>query len=194
MNIKLELRCHRSSDWPCMRVLIGQHVLVEKKTSQEYETLDFNIDAVPGPQHFVIEHFDKLGSDTWCDDKGTITADRAIEILALTVDGFVVPKNVLFAQKFYPVWPDHFDNPPPWITDNNWLGFNGQWHFDFAWPFDQTYYGYYWQMEQEANEKFTKTDQATKEDYFEAYGLKIKVDENFEYTLTDLKNMIQANE
>jgi len=49
-------------------------------------------------------------------------------------------------------------------------------------------------MEYDTNVKYQKTDSVTKEDYFEAYGLRIRVDENFEYTLTDLKRMIEANE
>lgn len=194
MKMSVRFKCHRSSDWPCVRIWIDGQCVVDAKTQQPVETFDIDMSLQPGSHAMVIEHWDKKDSDTWCNDQGQITADRALEIDAITVDGYSVPRNIIFTRNFYPEWPSHFEDPPASISDNNWLGFNGRWVFDFEYPFAQTYFGYFWQMEQESNIKFQKTDAVTNEDYFEAYGLKIKVDENFDYTLTDLKRMIEANE
>jgi hypothetical protein len=194
MKISVTLKCHRSSDWPCVRIWVDNHCYVDTKTQKPVQTFEFDAALPAGSHTMVIEHWDKKDSDTWCDEHGKITADRALEIDALCVDGYSVPRNIIFTRNFYPDWPSHFENPPASITNNNWLGFNGRWIFDFESPFDQTYFGYFWQMEYDANVKYQKTDAETKQDYFEAYGLKIKVDENFEYTLTDLKRMIEANE
>ena len=194
MNLLLGVKCHRSSDWPCIRIWVNDRCYIDRITDTDRQFFDVQFDPVQGTNTLVVEHWDKQESDTWCDQSGCITADRAIEIESLSIDGFDVPRNIVFSKHFFPVWPAHFVDPPVSITDNNWLGFNGRWIFDFDMPFDKTYYGYYWQMELEANAKFQKTDVGTNEDYCEAYGLRIKVDESFNYTLTDLKRMIEENQ
>lgn len=194
MNIQVTVNCHKSGEYPCIRIWLDGHVFADSKTHMDQQSFGVLCNVAPGKHTLVIEHYDKKDSDTWCDENGKITADRALEIVGLTIDGFEVPRNVIFSKNFYPNWPEHFENPPEYITDNNWLGFNGRWVFDFDYPFDSTYYGYFWEIEKEANTKFQKTDVDTKEDYFEAYGLKIKVDQNFSFTLTDLKKLIEENE
>lgn len=196
MIFTLTLRCHKSSNYSKFRIWIDETLLCDQQADREFLGLRYDIDTLlPGDHVLVIEHYDKHDQDTWCDSQGNIIADRAIEIESLTIDGYQVPRNIIFNKKFYPEWPVHFDlnSMPEFITQNNFLGFNGKYKFDFQSPMAQQYYGYFWDMELAANKHFTKTDEH-KAEYFEAYGMKIKIDQDLNFDLTDLKKLIDLHE
>lgn len=189
------LRCHKSSSFPTYRVGINDLLLIDEMASDEFVNLDFEVETSGMTQAILyLEHYGKQDIDTHCDAEGNIIADRAVELQSLSIDGYQVPKNIIFSKKFYPNWPPHFDITarPRFITQNNFFGFNGRYEFDFKLPMAQEYYGYFWQMEIDANRDFTKVDD--KEEYFEAYGMKIKIDQDLNFNLTDLKNLINQHE
>lgn len=196
MSIEIVLRCHRSQAWPCVRVWSDGELMVDQCCDQEFTTITVDQPETAGRHEFVIEHYGKQDSDTICDDQGTIIADRAVEIESITIDGFEVPRNKLFQKRFYPVWPEHFavEQQSEYIMNNNYLGFNGRFVFDYRMPMQTEYYGYYWDMEIEANRDFEIVDEQTKEEYFEAYNMRIRIDDEFAFTLTDLKNLIEQHE
>ena len=198
MIIKINLKCHKSSDYPALRIKLNDNILCDTVAHEEFLNLSFDVAAPLEPSDHVlkIQHYNKQDSDTWSDADGNITADKAIEIQALSIDGYNIPRNIIFKKKFYPVWPLHFDldNMPEYISNNNFLGFNGTYEFDFKMPMAQEYYGYFWQMELDANVNLQKTDETSKEEYFEAYGMKIKIDDALNFTLTDLKKLIEQHE
>lgn len=194
MNIKIKLKCHASTENPKYRIIINDVIFFDKQATSDYETIDFDVNLSNKEHLLIIEHYDKRDSDTLVDSNGNITADKAIEVESISIDNYAIPRNIIFSKKFYPIWPEHFETDQEFITNNTFLGFNGKYVFDFSVPFASTYYSYFWEMEKDANIKFQKVDADTKEEYFEAYGLKLKVDNNFSYTLTDLKKMIEDNE
>ena len=194
MNIKIKLKCHSSTEYPKYRVIINDVTFFDKQAISDFEIINFDINLTNSEHFLIIEHYNKKDSDTIVDSDGNITADKAIEIEAISIDGFEIPRNIIFSKKFYPIWPEHFETDQEFITNNTFLGFNGKYVFDFSVPFASTYYSYFWEMEKDANIKFQKVDIDTKEEYFEAYGVKLKIDDSFSKTLTDLKKLIEENE
>lgn len=196
MIITLTLRCHKSLSYSKFRIWFDKTLLYDHQSDRELLHMNFDIPTPKSGDHVLtLEHYDKHDQDTLCDSKGNIVADRAVEIESLTIDGFAIPREIIFAKKFYPKWPQHFDldSMPEFITQNNFLGFNGEYHFDFQLPMAPQYYSYFWDMEIIANTNFTKADEQ-QEEYFEAYGMKIKIEQDLNFNLTDLKRLIEFHE
>ena len=144
----------------------------------------------------IIEHHSKTNRDTIV-DQGKIIADRAVELLELTISDYVVPRNILYSKPFYPIWPQNIIDDantqnhilPAYIDKNLFFGFNGQYRFNFPKDFKQEYYNYYWDMEKTANQELQTLDESNTP-YFEAYGLRLAIDQEFNYTISDLKFII----
>lgn len=196
MKIQIIFEYHVSEHWPCVRICFND-ILLKDLTDTSAADKKLIFDVVPkdplNTNVLIIEHYGKQDTDTIIDQKGKILKDRAVEIKSIEIDGFDQPWNLLYSKKFYPIWPKHMKDMPEFITDNLYLGFNGRYIFDFPKNIGQEYYNSLWEQERNINNKLTVVDE-NKEEWFTSYGLKIKLDEKFDFNLSKLKEIIEKNE
>lgn len=196
MKIKLSFKYHASNHWPSFRVWFNELCLVDLEDTS-CAPVDFMFDVMPKypmeHNELVIEQYGKLINDTVIDEQGTIIKDRAIEIVSISIDEFDQPRSTIVAKKFWPIWPEHMTNMPDYISDQMYLGFNGKYRFDFPANVGQDYYDKLWDQERELNNRLTQVDE-NNEAWFTAYGLKLRMNEKFDFDLTRLKNLIEQNE
>lgn len=190
MQLIIEVLGHKSSDWPTCSILFNDQVLFDGIV-EGHQQIDLQCEVSKCNNILSIVHHGKVDADTWCDSAGNIIADKAVELKSITIDGFVVPELILFKKRFYPQWPAHFNlaEMPKFLENNLFFGFNGTYEFDFSSNFVSEYYQYFWDMELMANETFQKTESGN--DVFEMYGVTLRVDSAFSYTLSDLKALIE---
>ena len=194
-KFQIKLKLHKSTKVPFFRIYADDQLLIDKQDADHQEILNLQADGLgDGVHKLIIEHYGKTDLDTVCDAEGKIVADRAIELLSISIDGFEVPKNELFKQKFYPIWPPHFQDCPAYLTDNNWLGFNGRWILEFNQPFAKDYYGAFWLNEEMNNIRLHDSTVDDKDEYFEVYGFKLKLNDRENCTLSDLRKLIDEHE
>jgi hypothetical protein len=196
MNIKIKLKAHKSTQYPYVRVAVNDREYYNGLLDAEIVELDFYCIDLLDHNMLIIEHHSKTNRDTIV-DQGKIIADRAVELLELTIADYVVPRNILYNKPFYPIWPQNIIDDantqnhilPEYIDKNLFFGFNGQYRFNFPKDFKQEYYNYYWDMEKTANQELQTLDESNTP-YFEAYGLRFAINQKFNYTISDLKFII----
>lgn len=195
MNIKLKFNYHASDHWPSFRVWFNNLLLADYATDSTPTNITFDVDALDplDSNELVIEHYGKTDQDTILDSTGNILKDRAVEIKAIIINGFEQPRNTLAGKKFWPVWPAHITNMPEYVTNHLYLGFNGKYKFNFPKNISQDYYDQLWEQERELNNSLTQVDE-NNEEWFTAYGLKLKMNEQFDFSLTELKKIIEQHE
>lgn len=198
MQIKVKLRAYKSTHAPAVCLSVNNGIYYNDYFDDEITEVEFGF--TPEDQNvFEIEHYNKQNSDTITDSTGKIIADCAVELVSLTIDGFMVPKNILFKKPFYVKWPSNLVEDaeregrtlPEYIDNNLFFGFNGTYRFDFPKDFAREYYWYYWQMERDANSNLQMVDESTQTAYFDAYGLRLAINQDFSYTIHDLKYIIE---
>ena len=196
MNINIRLAAHKSTQYPWVRILVNDQEYYNNQLDADTVELDFDCNNIADSNLLTIEHHSKTNRDTIV-EQGKIVADRAIELLELTIDGYLVPRNILYSKHFYPVWPQNLINEaatqgrtmPESIDKNLFFGFNGRYLFNFSQDFRQEYFNYYWIMEKSANQELQTLDESNTP-YFEAYGLRLAIDQEFSYNISDLKYII----
>lgn len=197
MKIQVKLQAYKSTHAPYVKLSVNGIEYCNQQFENIVTFIEFEIDPIES-NILEIQHYNKSNSDTQCNEHGTIVADCAIELLTLSIDGFIIPKNILFKKPFYVQWPDNLIEEariskhelPESINNNLFFGFNGRYQFDFQQNFPKEYYWYYWQMERDANQNLQMVDESTNTGYFEAYGLKLAINQDFNYTISDLKYII----
>ena len=196
MKIELEFKYHRSHRAPSFRIWFNDILLCDNK-EQDLLPNRFCFEARPNipleTNALIIEHYDKHDQDTVLDEQGKIILDRAIEIVSIKIDEFDQPWHVLYTKKFYPIWPSHMIDKPEYIVGSLYLGFNGKYVFDFPAKIEKAYYDSLWEQERDLNNKLTQTDEDN-DGLFTAYGMKIKMDQIFDFDLSKLKKLIEENE
>ena len=196
MNINIRLKAHKSTQYPWVRISVNDREYFNGQLDAELVEIDFDCNNIADTNLLIIEHHGKTNRDTIV-DQGKIVADRAVELLELTVDGYLVPRNILYSKPFYPIWPQNLIDDaaaqgrtmPEYIDKNLFFGFNGQYHFDFSRDFRKEYFNYHWDMEKSANQELQTLDESDTP-YFEAYGLRLAINQEFSYTISDLKYII----
>ena len=198
MKIQITLQAHKSTHNPYVRLCINGIEYYNQQLTNKITTVEFDFTA-EDTNVFEIHHYNKTNEDTICDQHGNIVEDCAIELIKIHIDGFVVPTNILYKKPFYVQWPANLIGDariqghqlPDTISNNLFFGFNGYYKFDFSNNFAKEYFWYQWQMERDANQNLQMVDESTQTGYFEAYGLKLAINQDFNYTITDLKYIIE---
>lgn len=198
MQIKITLKSHKSTDYPSVKIIYNNNLYFDNKLSSRLSEIVLDIDTVNANNLLEIQHYNKSNSDTLCNDKGEIVADKAVELESISLDSFQIPKQILFKKKFYVEWPLNLleeakingKKMPDYLDNNLFFGFNGTYKFDFKQEYKKEYFSYFWQMEKEANQTFEIIDSDGKS-YFNAYGLRLPLDKDFSFTIHDLKYIIE---
>ena len=157
------------------------------------------ITSLNDTNNLIIEHYNKKNSDTIVDNNKDIIRDKAIELIAISFDNIDIPKVVLYDNKFYPDWPtniikEHNGNPPKFITNNLYFGFNGKYKMSFsknykAWYFKQLMKKE--RMSNEANQELMTLPSGEVIETFEFAGKTLKANETGNLTTDDLYALIK---
>ena len=148
---------------------------------------------------YFNEHKERELYSTIIDNNNDIINDKAVELIAISFDNIDIPKVVLYDNKFYPKWPiniikEHKGNPPKFIINNLYFGFNGQYKFNFskdykAWYFKQLIKKE--RMSNEANQELMTLPSGEVIETFEFAGKSVQADKTAELTIDDLYALIK---
>lgn len=152
MKVKIVLEPTHSKQWPKLKLTVRDNVIFDgfcepnngKFFSWKIYLEDSNLQK---QNSIVIEHYDKQGSDTVCDNEGNVISDRAIILKSIEFDDMSVPEVLLYNQKFYPDWPDQ----PEYTRNDLYFGYNGKYIFNFADNSKKMYYNFLLEKEFMAN-------------------------------------------
>ena len=133
MKVKIVLEPTHSKQWPKLKLTVRDNVIFdgfcEPNNGKFFSWTIYLEDSNLQKQNsIVIEHYDKQGSDTECDQEGNVVSDRAIILKSIEFDDLTVPEVLLYNQKFYPDWPDQ----PKFITNDLYFGYNGKYIYEFG--------------------------------------------------------------
>ena len=195
MNIKIRLSAH---NLPNIRIAVNDIVYFDSVLHNRLTEIEFDA-AILDSNQLTIEHFGKTNQDTICDESGKIVADRAAELIEITIGQYQIPTNILFKKPFRVQWPTNLIEDaerenrtlPECLYNNLYFGFNGTYTFDFARDLRKDYYYYFWQMERDANHNLQMVDESSNTGYFEAYGMRLEINKSFNLTIHDLKYIIE---
>jgi hypothetical protein len=122
MKILLNLTVHTCNDiGPNFRIWANKslkHTAVNQLKNLKLEIEVENISAI---NTLMLEHYGKnpIG----------LASDIAVELLEISFDGLILPRNLLYDQVFYPNWT--WSEAPNFVLNNCYLGYNGVWHMTF---------------------------------------------------------------
>ena len=196
--LAIKIQGHRSTDFPKCRIKFNNDCLYDNAI---VDTMNLKFDVNLSEKNILhVEHYDKVPSDTIINSEGMVEADRAIELQSIAIDGYVVPKVVMYRQKFYVDWWDHdienFDKKkqpvPGFLTNNVYFGYNGTYEYSFNNDLAKQYYLSLWEEETIANQdlqQINEYDGQIKET-FNLYGNESDISEEFNKTIFDLLDMI----
>lgn len=204
MLLKITLIPYKSTSWPNIRILLNNNILLDdliNPNNDKFFIFEKEITSLNDTNNLIIEHYNKKNSDTIIDNNNDIVSDKAIELIAINFDNIDIPKVVLYDNKFYPKWPtniikEHKGNPPKFITNNLYFGFNGQYKFNFsknykAWYFTQLMKKE--RMSNEANQELITLPSGEVIETFEFAGKTIQADKTAELTIDDLYALIKID-
>jgi hypothetical protein len=194
MQIKIQISAY---NFPSIRIAVNGTVYFDSVLENPSTTIEFDAD-LDQSNSLTIEHYNKTNKDTLCDSHGKIISDKAAELTGISFDKYNIPRNILFKQPFNVQWPANLlddaklqgEPLPNSLYNNLYFGFNGTYCFDFTNNISKDYFYYFWQMERDANCNLQMVDESSNTGYFEAYGLKLEINKDFNYTIHDLKNII----
>jgi hypothetical protein len=143
-----------------------------------------------------IKHYNKTNQDTIVDAQGNITGDLSIELVSIHIDNIKIMDTVLYSMPFFVQWPDNMledyrnknQEPPEYIDNNLYFGFNGVYQFSFSGDVVSEYYNQFWLDEVQAHKNQTQQDNDS--EVFDRMGEKVAVDENSEFTIYDLEKLV----
>jgi len=194
MQIKIQITAY---NFPNIRILMNNTVHFDSVLTQPTTVVEFDFEVAQN-NTLTIEHYNKINQDTVCDAAGKIISDKAAELVSVSVGKYNIPKNILFKQPFVVDWPENLvtdanargEQLPTSLYNNLYFGFNGKYFFEFSNSIEKDYFYYFWQMERDANCNLQMVDELSSDGYFEAYGLRLEINKDFDYTIHDLKNII----
>jgi hypothetical protein len=195
-KIKITLKSHKSNQGPWTKISINNQEYFNQQINEELIEIEVDCQNLHEQNMLIVEHYNKTNRDTLVDSQGNIIADKALELIDLHINGLQVPRNILYKKPFYVVWPQNLVDQaaregrvlPEFIDKNLYFGFNGKYCFNFTNNFKKEYFSYHFQMERDANTDLQTVTDGTA--YFEAYGLRLAINQEFNYTISDLKYII----
>lgn len=200
MNLKIKLKANFTKNkQPSVKISINELVLCNEVIVQ-HET-EYFFDIQPKKKNLLtIEHYNKQNSDTVVDHHGNIVEDLSIELVSIEIDNVKIFKTVLYNMPFYVNWPNNLiedfknkgENPPEYITNNLYFGFNGTYKFDFSDNIVVEYYKQFWIDETQAHQNQTLCDNG--QEIFYRMGKTVKINQGSDFTIHDLKEMVINNE
>jgi hypothetical protein len=167
---------------------------------------------VAGTEHFVfnfepikhnilkIKHYNKTNQDTIVNAQGNITEDLSLELVSIYVDNVEIIGTVLYSMPFFVQWPENIledyrsknQEPPEYIDNNLYFGFNGVYQYSFSGDVVSEYYNQFWLDEAQAHKNQTQKNDDS--EVFDRMGEKVAVNENSEFTIYDLEKLVLTNE
>jgi len=202
MQLGIDLIAHYSRSGPLCIVELNGAILHKGILPNGDNNLVFDVDTQP-MNSLKIHHYAKTNEDTIVDETGSITADKAIELTGISIEGVSIMDNVLYNKPYYVKWPDNIINdyknkgedPPESISNTLFFGFNGYYEFDFVGDFLKQYYRQFWENEDQAHNNQTKLINVNGQDVesFERFGSDTAINQEFDLTIHDLAQMIEEN-
>lgn len=199
--INIKIQGHRSTDFPMCRIKFNNHSLFDQPIIGTMN-LKFDVD-LKAKNILHIEHYGKLPTDTILDSDGNVESDRAIELRSISIDGYTIPKVLMYRQKFFVDWWDHdieeFDKNnqtvPGFLTNNVYFGYNGYYEYSFEKDLSKNYFKSLWQEEHIANQDLQQVKEFDGEikETFNLYGNESDIAEEFDKTIFDLMDMIEKD-
>lgn len=163
--------------------------------------LDFECDFDPLDSNtLTVEHYNKTNQDTVVDAQGNITGDLSIELVSIHINDVEIMNTVLYSMPFFVQWPENIledyrnknQEPPEYIDNNLYFGFNGEYRFSFSGDVVAEYYNQFWLDEVQAHKN--QTQKNNNSEVFERMGEKVAIDENSNFTIYDLEKLVLKNE
>lgn len=203
--LEIQIKGHRNSDdnvpLPLCRIKFNNSLLFDGSIFK-LAILKFNVELQKN-NILHIEHYGKLPWETSVDQDGNVESDRAIELMSIKINGYEIPKVLMYKQKFFVDWWDHdidaFDRDnepvPGFITNNSYFGWNGYYEYVFSGNLLKNYYGDLWLQEEMANTDLTHFQEVAGEikETYTLYGNETEITEDFNKTIFDLLEIIQKN-
>lgn len=186
MQITVKLKGHASrGHYPDVRISINANCVYDAKIKQD-TTLVFDVEDLKPNNEFVIEHYNKLDTETIVEDD-IIVEDRAVELLELKFNGVPVMNTVLYDKPYYVNWSRHWPGERPEFVKNTlYFGWNGSYVFDFTDNVQYEYFKQFWIDEQQAHR-----NQHSNEFYRD--GEYVEVERGVDATIFDLERIIMSN-
>ena len=202
MIIKITLIPHKSLSWPNVKILLNHNTLLDQvltPNNNKFFIFEKEINSLNDTNILIIEHYNKRNSDTIVDNNKDIIRDKAIELIAISFDNVDIPKVVLYDNKFYPDWPtniikEHNGNPPKFITNNLYFGFNGKYEMTFSKNYKSWYFEQLMKKERmsnKANQELMTLPSGEVIETFEFAGKTLKANETGNLTINDLYALIK---
>jgi len=199
MKIKIKLNGNGISNKnPMVKISIND---VDHYNGEIAGLRDFIFYFEPSDNNILkIEHYNKTNNDTVVDSQGKIVADLSVELLSIHIDEIKIIDTVLYSMPYYVNWPQniiddyHSNNqePPAYIDNNLYFGFNGIYEFAFSDNVVVEYYKQFWLDEVQAHKNQTLEDSGF--EVFERMGEKVAINENSNFTIYDLEKLVLRNE
>jgi hypothetical protein len=123
MKISLNLIVHTCGNLgPNFRIWVNKEEKYSTLNQLENLKLEIEVEKFNTVNTLMIEHYGKnpIG----------LVSDIAVEILEISFDGLILPRNMMYDQVFYPNWT--WSDAPNFLFDNCYLGYNGVWHMSFS--------------------------------------------------------------
>lgn len=193
MQICLKLKgTSGRNTYPTGKIICNDKVLFDGVVQGENEFV-YDLDNLTTSNILKIVHYGKENWHTVTDDYGYIINDRAIELLELSFNGIKTLNTVIYNKPFYVQWPKNIiedyrskgEEPPKFITNNVFFGFNGVYEFDFTHDVIKDYYNQFWLDEVQAHKNQTLED-----DKFIRDGQLVETDIGADRTIFDLEKLI----
>lgn len=197
--IKIKIQGHRSTDFPTCRIKFNGDSLFDGPI---INTVNLQFDVALKEKNILhIEHYGKLPTETILDSEGHVESDRAIELKSISIDGYTIPRVLMYRQKFFVDWWDHdieeFDKNnqtvPGFLTNNVYFGYNGYYEYCFEKDLVKNYYKNLWEEESIANQDLQQIKEYDGEikETFNLYGNESDISEEFNKTIFDLLDIIE---
>jgi hypothetical protein len=196
LEIKIFLKGNPANAiYPCYRVILNDQLLSDG-TLPSQRCLSFEV--IPKDRNILqIIHHGKTNRDTKTDASGKIIEDRSIEIQGLTIGGIQIMPTVLNMKKFYVLWPENLiidykkrnQDPPQYLVNNLYLGFNGTYEFDFPGDPNILRYEQLWLDEIQAHHNQTMIKDGM--EVFTRPDGDSGINKEFDLTIYDLERLIK---
>lgn len=199
MQLKILLKGNQSNQrWPTVDIRINSDSYYNGEICESHELV---FDFLPIDNNVLeIEHYGKSNNDTVVDSSGKIVSDLSVELSSMFIDDIQILETVLYDTPFYVKWPENLiddfinrgENPPEYLKNNLYFGFNGIYCFQFSNNISQEYYKQFWIDEVQAH--YNQTEQQEQDEVFDRMGEKVSIVENNNFTIHDLERVVLKDE
>lgn len=192
MEIKLRLKGSMSTGWPTCKIIINDVVHYDGIIEND-QTISFAIQ--PRDLNILqIVHYGKQNSDTIVNEQHQIIADKSLELQGITLDNVEVMTVNLYNCPFYVQWPSSKlrefmrkgEEPPNFIKQQLYFGFNGTYEFTFNGDLQKEYFNQFWLDECQSNE-----NQTLENDKFNRLGEYVDINAPLNMTIYELEKLIK---